>query len=433
MTTERFQRGDKRLLLVLAAVVAVSVVYTVFNFQAAFPEASLDLRLSKAEITELGRDFLRQQGLSTAGFRNLTLFDPDEGAQVYLEREMGLAQANRLMQGPVAVWRWRARWFRPPDEEELVVYLNPRGTLVGFNHRIPEAALGARLDKENARSLAAAFLAARSQAPQRLIEEQLQERPARYDYVFTWEQENFRAKDATYRRTILIQGDKVGRYSEYLYVPEKWKRDFATLRSSNDLYYRAAEVLYILLVLAAVVVLIQSLRQRAIFWRPLVVIAGAVGVLMVINEWNALPFAIDGMPTSSPYTQSLLRALLAALGAGLGVFFYVILAAAPGEPLYRASQPSSLSLLQLPTLRSIRTREFFRATVTGYGFAAAHIAFVVAFYLIGRRFGVWSPQDINYSDFLSTRLPWIYPLTISLLASTSEEFWFRLFAIPLLK
>ena len=73
------------------------------------------------------------------------------------------------------------------------------------------------------------------------IEEQLQERPARYDYVFTWEQEGFRAKDATYRRTVVVQGDKIGRYSEYLYVPEKWKRDFATLRSSNELYSQAAE------------------------------------------------------------------------------------------------------------------------------------------------------------------------------------------------
>jgi membrane protease YdiL (CAAX protease family) len=115
------------------------------------------------------------------------------------------------------------------------------------------------------------------------------------------------------------------------------------------------------------------------------------------------------------------------------VFFYVVLAAAAGEPLYRAARPGGLTLRNLATARGIQTREFFRATVVGYGFAAAHLAFVVAFYLIGRRFGVWAPQDIQYSDLLSTSLPWIYPLTISILAATSEEFWFRLFAIPLLK
>ncbi len=420
-------------MLAVAVVAAASVIYTIFNYQGAFPEASIDLRLSKTEITALAEKFLREQGLSPDGFRNLTLFDPDDNARIYLEREMGLREANRLMQDGVSVWRWRARWFRPPDQEEMLVRLNPAGVVVGFSHVVPEAAPGAKLSKESARRLAEEFLAKRTRVSERLVEEQLQERPARYDYVFTWEQEGFRAKDATYRRTVVVQGDRIGRYSEYLYVPEKWTRDFATLRSSNELYYQAAAVLCVFLILAAVVVLIQSLRRREIRWKPLLIIAAAVGVLMVVNEWNSIPFTIDSMPTSSPYSQSLLRALLLGLGAGVGVFFYVILAAAPGEPLYRASQPQRLSLLHLPSLRAIQTKDFFLAAVVGYGFAAFHIAFVVAFYLIGRRFGVWSPQDVNYSDFLSTRLPWIYPLTIALLASTSEEFWFRLLAIPLLK
>ncbi len=433
MILERLQSADKRLILAVALAAAASITYTIFNYQAAFPEASIDLRLSRTEITSLAEKFLRQRGLSTAGFRNLTIFDADQEASVYLEREVGLTEANRLMSTQVAVWRWRARWFRPPDQEEMLVYLSPKGVLTGFSHVIPEAAPGARLEKNAARALAEAFLKERTSTPQRLIEEQLQERPARYDYIFTWEQEGFKARDATYRRTIVVQGDQAGRYSEYLYVPEKWKRDYALLRSSNDLYAMAATVLYALLAVAAIVVLIQSLRRRELRWKPLLIIAGTVGALMIANEWNSVPFAIDSMPTSSPYLQSLVRALLLGLGAGVGVFFYVILAAAPGEPLYRRLLPDHLPLSRIPERAAIRTREFFLATVAGYGFAAVHIAYVVAFYLVGRRFGVWSPQDINYSDFLSTRLPWIYPLTIALLASTSEEFWFRLFAIPLLK
>ena len=64
--------------------------------------------------------------------------------------------------------------------------------------------------------------------------------------------------------------------------------------------------------------------------------------------------------------------------------------------------------------------------------AAGHIGFVVLFYLLGKRFGFWAPQDINYLDVVSTALPWVYPLTIGVYAATSEEFLFRLFAIPLL-
>ena len=388
MRTEPLVRADKRLILVAALIAAVSVFYTARNYSAAMPAASIDLRLSKAEITAKALTFLGTRGLSPANFRNLTLFDPDDEARVYLERELGLEEANRLMRDEVAVWRWRARWFRPPAKEEMVVYLSPGGRVAGFRHEIEEKAPGAKLDRDEARRLAADFLASQTHDPQRLVEEQLQERPARHDYVFTWEREGFRAKDATYRRTVVMQGANVGSYSEYLYVPEQWKREYAKLRSGNELYSLVAEVLFAILVLAAVGLLIGSLRRREIRWRPLILIAGAVGALMVINEWNSLPFFIDSMPTSTPYMQSLLYGLLLGLGAGAGVFFYVILAAAPGEPLYRASQPEKLSLLKLPTLGVIRTREFFRATVAGYGFAAVHLAFVVAFYLVGRRFGV---------------------------------------------
>ncbi|HSB15767.1 MAG TPA: type II CAAX endopeptidase family protein, partial [Bryobacteraceae bacterium] len=312
-------------------------------------------------------------------------------------------------------------------------YVNPSGRVMGFEHVIPEAAAGARPNRTEARQRAEECLRRQTQAPHRLIEEELRERPNRYDYVFTWEEEGFRAKDATLRRTVELHGDRVGRYSEYLYVPEQWKRDFAALRSKNELYAQIAQAFYLPLVLGAIVILIRAFRRGLIRWRPLLLISLTVAGLMIINQWNSLPFFLDGAPTSVPYSQSVLYGLLVALGAGVGVFFYVILAAAAGEPLYRESQLGHLSLLAVPGRRAIRTREFFVATVVGYGFAAAHIAFVVAFYLIGRRFGVWSPQDINYSDFLSTKLPWIYPLTISLLASTSEEFWFRLLAIPLLK
>jgi membrane protease YdiL (CAAX protease family) len=70
--------------------------------------------------------------------------------------------------------------------------------------------------------------------------------------------------------------------------------------------------------------------------------------------------------------------------------------------------------------------------VIGLCMAAAHIGFVVLFYLVGRKFGVWAPQDINYTNVVSTAIPWIFPLTIGVYAATSEEFLFRLFAIPLL-
>jgi len=330
--------------LVLLAVAAVSVTYTAYNFKAAFPQASINLRYSKDQISRMASEFLAGRGLPVEGFRQLTLFDPDETASLYLEREVGLEQANRLMAKEVAVWRWRARWFRPPDKEEMTVWLSPEGRLVGFEHQIREDAPGARLSKEKARAIAEEFLRSQTAAPQRLIEEQLEQRPNRFDYQFTWEQEGFKAHQATNRRTVTIQGDQVGGYREFLHIPESWKRDFAKMRAANELYSQIATGLYVPLVIAAVVLIVIWVRQKRLAWRPLLILSAVVGGLMMLNEWNQLPFFIDQAPTSTPYYETISIGLLRGLGAGVFVFFYVIQAAAAGEPLYRRAQPEQLSL-----------------------------------------------------------------------------------------
>jgi hypothetical protein len=432
MNREHFSRSDLRLTIAAVLVSAVCLVYIRLEYDKAFPQASIKLVLSKTAITDLARKYLEQRGLKTAGFRELTIFDPDDDARLYLERELGLERANQLMQRDIAVWRWRARWFHPPEQEEMAVWESPDGRLTGFSHVIPEAAAGSRLSHEEALKLAQDFVHRRSPAPMHIVEDRLERRPNRNDYLFTWEQDGFKAKDATYRRTVVVQGGAVGRYQEFLYIPENWRREFAAMRSKNDLYATIAEAFWLPLVLAALFLLVRGLRRHEIPWRPLLLISGVVGALMIVSQLNSIPLLVDRFPTSSPYLETLLLIVLGALGAGMGVFFYVIIAGAAGEPGYRRWTGDPISLRTAFTAQGLATRQFYRAVVVGYGFAAVHVAFLVAFYLIGRRFGVWSPQDVQYSDLLSTALPWIYPVAIAAMAASSEEFWFRLLAIPLL-
>ena len=82
--------------------------------------------------------------------------------------------------------------------------------------------------------------------------------------------------------------------------------------------------------------------------------------------------------------------------------------------------------------REFAPRNFLRANVIGICLAAAHIGYITVFYIISRKLGAWAPQDLNYENVVSTYVPWVYPLAIGIYAATSEEFLFRLFAIPYL-
>lgn len=427
-----FDGTDRRLAIFTVLLIAVSFAYVSANYSSAFPQASLKLTLSEREITAKAAQFLNTRGLPVDRFRNITLFDPDDEARLYLERELGLDGANRLMEHDVPVWRWRARWFRPPDKEEIRVWLRPDGRLTGYEHRILETDEGYKLDRDSARFLAQQFLESQSSKKHKLIAEQTEVRPKRVDHVFTWEEEGFKAKDATIRRTVEVYGNKVGRYFEFLYVPEQWQRDFTKLRSANELYASIAQALYVLLAIGALVLVFQGLRGRTIPWMTVVRISGFVAVVNLISEWNSLKEAIDRMPTSSSFSEMLLFSWLGGLGNAAGIFGYVIAPAAAGAVLFSKYLPSVMPLKFAFTTQGIATRSFFRSSLVGLSMAAGHMIFLTAFYVIGAKFGVWSPADVDYSDVLATPLPFIYPIGIGLMASSAEEFWFRLLAIPLL-
>ncbi len=445
MGEHRFEATDVKVLLlwVLAGLLGAGVAFK--YFYQAFPEASVDFRVSRPAAVEVARNFLAAQGHRLEGYQSSIVFRVDDDAKrptkTYLERQAGLEQANRLMAGEVSVWYWDVRFFRPGQEEEFKVRVSPAGRLVGATHVIEEAREGARLDREAARATAEAFLRTHYRtdlaAYDFLAEEANSiERPNRRDWSFTWERRGFRAParpdGAPYRLNVTVHGAQADDCEEFLKVPEAWKRDYKRLRSSNELYEYVAIIPYALLHGALLWALFELGRRGLIRWRGALKLGLALAALFFVMFANQWPLARASYNTNSSYAGFLVSRMVLAAALGLGAGLLVALTMAGGEPLYRRNQPNQLRLSLGFSLPGVRSKEFFRSCVIGLAMAAAHIGFVALFYLVGKRFGVWAPQDINYTNVVSTAIPWIFPLTIGVYAATSEEFLFRLFAIPLL-
>ena len=258
-------------------------------------------------------------------------------------------------------------------------------------------------------------------------------RPNRVDWSFTWERKGFRAKEAPYRLEVGLQGDRIGGTQEFLQVPEAWTRDYQRLRSTNIFYNQIAVIPYGFLIGAALWLGISLTRQGKTTWGWPIKIGLVVAVLfalMQMNQWDTFRAEYDTHVSYASFvTLTLAKILLGALGTGL----MVTIALPAGEPLYREAQPERLRLYKAFTARGVRSKEFFCSALVGLSLAAAHIGFIVAFYMVGSKFGVWAPQDLNYSDAVNTSFPWIAGVAIGVMAATSEEFTFRLFAIPFLR
>jgi len=431
----RLDARDARVLLLwlLAALAGAGIAYRYF-FQA-FPEAAVNFQVTREAALEQARAFVAAQGVSLADYQSTIVFGIDDNEKTFLEREVGLEQANRLMSSEVNVWYWDARFFKPLQKEEFRVGVDPAGRIVGYEHTLEEAAPGAHLERTQALAQSESFLRDALRVPlggYTFLPEEANStaRPHRTDWSFSWERTGFRAQEAPYRLRVTLAGDRISRYEENLQVPEAWERGYDRMRSRNNLVAAAAMIFYALLAGAAFSVVLTLGRQGQAPWAGALRFGLFIAALYFIMQMNQWPLARSGYDTNGSYSSFILSQIGAAAGASILLALLVVIAVVPGEPLYRSSQPGHLRLGSLFRLPALRSKEFFCSGLIGICMAAAHIGYVVLFYVIGRRFGVWAPQDLQYSNTLSTALPWIYPLTIGIYAATSEEFLFRLFAIP---
>jgi membrane protease YdiL (CAAX protease family) len=434
---DRLTGSDKRALVLWIICGILGALFAYKYFFRAFPEASVDFKVSRSEAQKRAKEFVEGLGENLNGYQSTITFDVAEHSKTYLERELGLQEANRLMSSELNIWYWEVRFFRPLQEEEFQVSVNPAGKVVGYDHRIEEARGAKSASREEALATAEAFLQTKLGANlsnwEFLPEEaNSQARPNRLDWSFTWERKGFKAKEAPYRLQVGLEGDRIGDTREFLRVPEAWSRDYQHLRSTNNLYNEIAVVPYGFLMGAALWLGFSLTRQGKTMWGAALKIGVLVAILfflMQANEWDSYRAGYDTHESYSSFvTLTLVKILLGALAAALTVSLVL----PGGEPLYRASQPKQLRLYKTFTVRGLRSKEFFSSSVVGLSLAAAHIGFIVAFYMIGSQFGVWAPQDLNYSDVVNTSIPWIAGVAIGVMAATSEEFLFRLFAIPFL-
>ncbi|HVS89351.1 MAG TPA: CPBP family intramembrane glutamic endopeptidase [Candidatus Acidoferrum sp.] len=438
MSGERLGGSEKRALLMWVMLGIAGALFAHRYFFRAFPEASVDFRVSRDEALSRAQRFVGGLGEDVSSYQSAIIFDVDDNAKTYLERELGLQQANRMMSSELNIWYWDVRLFKPQQEEEFHVRVSPAGEIAGYNHKVEESRAGATLDRTAAQTAAQNFLSGKLGIDLRIwdfLPEEVNsnKRPNRLDWSFTWEKHGFRAKDAPYRLQAALQGDRVGSGQVFLQVPEAWERSYQQLRSTNIFYNEVAILPYALLIGAALWFGISLTRRGQTSWGGAIKLGIVVAVLLFFMQLNEWPLARASYNTNSSYGTFIFEQIAKAVLFGLGSALTISLILPGAEPLYRASQPGRLRLGEVFTPRGLRSKEFFSSAVVGLSMASAHIGFIVAFYMIASHFGAWAPQELNYENSINTAFPWIAGVAIGLLASTSEEFLFRLFAIPFLQ
>ncbi|KPL08018.1 hypothetical protein AMJ86_02185 [bacterium SM23_57] len=399
---EKLRGKDFTFIIICLIVIAVGLLIGLKYFTKAFPEASIDFQVTRAQSNTIAQVFLNQQALDIQGYNNASGFSYDGYAKVFLEKELGLDSAQAYFGDPVKLWYWKQRWFKPEQKEEFSIKVTPEGEVIGFQHEIPEEQEGDSLLADSARVLAESFLEQvmdKDITSLEYVTETHYTRPHRIDHFLTYKVKDFEpAPDSDYRIEITIQGSEVAGYREYLRVPETWKQSYDELRSYNNTAASVASLFLVLTLVAIVAVIFTRIKIRDIRWK------------------TAIWFGIVGF------------ALFAFLGGG--VFIMVLTAGA--ETMYRERYGRFLSLTRVFSWTGWRTKSFFKGIILGLTLTAFFFAYQIVFYLIAQKYGAWSPADVPYSNLLNTAFPWLAVLLIGFMPAVSEEFISRAFSIPFL-
>lgn len=448
MLQEKSKDRDRFSLETIFYVVVGLIFFSIFLIYSSevFPTASIRLDVTKREAQDIAAKFLKTQGYDLSNYQEVEIFDSDDLGAMFLQKNLGMKSANEIMRDKVPIWRWRCRWFRPEEQEEFKVSIDPSGRIVTFNHEIEENKAGVTISHEEAEKLASDFLIkiiGLNLSHYERIEASTEKLANRTDHYFEWKLKDFEisskggsteSEKGTNRVSVCVQGNRIGSFYRYFKIPEAFGRDYTKTKSEGILLGDVSLVLMILIVIASLIVFIIKYKKNDIRLRFPLCVSLLIGVLFLIDWINSFQQYKAGYSTATDYNVYFGTLMTDVVLGAIIVCIVIFFAGTSGEALTREVYPNSLGTLEQLMKGRVFTRSFFFSSIRGYALGFFSLGYVTLFYMIGQKYlGVFIPAEGPYSNLLGTYLPWLAPLSVSLSAAVSEEFLFRMFSISFLK
>lgn len=426
---KRFQKTD----LIVVALGVLGLLGFLIYFEKAFPTASVHLSVSNTQATEIAQQYLDSQHFNLEGYKKTVIFKEDDNA-LYLQKTLGTDQFNHIA-SDLPLRYWEVRFFKELQYEEFRVKIDSQGDVIGFFHFLLETDEGQTLPQDDALLLAKNFLQHQekiSLSNYTLLNKSTKKRENRTDHYFTWETPEEKHAKAALRIDIVVHGDWIDHYNQYLKVPEDFWLAYEKERSKGGLLTSLSGIFSFLFTLSGYVFFLIVYKKTQIPWKGALVLSVAMGSTSLINIMNAIPILESGYVTESPlyafWGEIAVKSIQSSIWLGFKTFLIGIAGWAVCKEIFKGKRQDFLS-----GSGDLFTLDLTKSALMGYVLAGVSFGYVTFFYLMGEHyFGVWSPPENDYSNMLSTSLPFLEPLTRAFQAAVSEELLYRFFAIAFL-
>lgn len=420
----------------ISILIVLGIIAYIFQTQVSdrvFATASLDLSLPPEKILEKAKEKIQRWGDYRPGMMTSVSFDGDNNAKVFLERNYGQQEANKLM-SQLPIWFWSCRFVKEGDPEAAVVCLDPSGKPLLYGCGIANDKPMPSLTREQAEALARAFViqeAGLKLDSARLLQTKDTAQVHRTDHSFGWDYDGVDYKGAHLRIQVEVSGNKVTQFLYYLQPPESWQRSYAEMRSYNNMLGTVAYFFMGALSIATLVVFIRAATKRTFTYKTAIILGAFYGLAMIIPAINSMPSWTSSYKVSEPYTSFLIGKWFSSLVLGLmcGLPMSILFAAA--QPLYRELCPQRMSIKRWFSLEALRRPELIEAIVVGIAVCGLQKGYQIAYYFCGEKLGYWCPLSSGAPATLGSLIPILDGLCIGVQAALMEEGLYRIVALRL--
>jgi len=425
--------SDRVLWILIALAIVGFSIYLKLD-KRVFPAASIDLKYSREQIAEQARGYAKRFGYEKTRPIESTTFTFFNESKTFLEYELGLDEANRLMREKIPVWAWTTRFCQQYQLEQFRVWLSPQGKLIAFARTIEDERPMPTIAHADALAQAQTFLQKDVQAPLehlKLVRDETTTKAHRDDHSFTWEDDSQDFKGAKLRYFIAFSGDKLTAYSSFLFIPDKWTRMYAKMRSMNDLLQSIATIFYGTLQTLAVLVVPWALTRKLMRWRFAIfggLVTALVGALDSVNDYASV---IDSYSPTSSFRDYLISYYFRQAITSLSSFVSGALLFGGADVIYRLSYPRRIALENYLTLKGFASREGRKAVLIGYCVFAVHLGWIIAYYMIGEKLKFWCPLGVDDYQLMGNAVPFFSAISLGIHAATQEETIARVVALSL--
>ncbi|MYF16184.1 MAG: hypothetical protein F4215_01890 [Gemmatimonadetes bacterium] len=317
-----------------------------------FAKYARESMITRAEAIEKAEDIRRQLGLDLESYQRTTSFSSGFGSGhfTHLIRNVDLARADTLAAEHTASWRWRVRWFKPLEKEELTISIDGNGDLCRISHYVPENREGAELSTEEAQKIAEVFLSEYLQrdvtdtALYKRLEARSQKRENRMDHSFVWERTDIKVEEGEFRIIASVQGDQIGQTNAYYKAPEEFLRKLRERTAKITIVSTVSTIAVIVTAVLAIIFFLRAYRDGHVNWQLPIRVGILSGVCFVLATLNNLPAFYAGYNTSEAMSTFLGDKLIGFVIGLVTAAIMVFLLCAFGDTMYRRERPREMQI-----------------------------------------------------------------------------------------